>query len=207
LAFSFYYEDNLDMLREQGAEIVRFSPINNATLPAGLDALYLGGGYPELYAKQLSGNGQMLEAVHGFAASGRPVYAECGGMLYLGENLCVDGENYAMSGVLPLSMQMTERLVQFGYTTVEFTEDCLLGRKGTVIRGHSFHYSRIASQGDVDTCYHVHYSLSGKEEQEGFRRGNVLASYIHLHFRANPAVAESFVAAIRRARASQAVTV
>jgi cobyrinic acid a,c-diamide synthase len=205
-AFSFYYEDNLDMLREQGAEIVRFSPINDATLPAGLDALYLGGGYPELHARQLSGNRQMLEAVRAFAASGRPIYAECGGMLYLGESLCVDDESYAMAGVLPLSTQMTERLVQFGYTTVEFTENCLLGGKGTVVRGHSFHYSQIVSQGEAETCYHVQYSMSGKEEQEGFRRGNVLASYIHLHFRANPAVAENFVTAIRRARASQAVT-
>jgi cobyrinic acid a,c-diamide synthase len=205
-AFSFYYEDNLDMLREQGAEIVRFSPINDATLPAGLDALYLGGGYPELHARQLSGNRQMLEAVRAFAASGRPIYAECGGMLYLGESLCVDDESYAMAGVLPLSTQMTERLVQFGYTTVEFTENCLLGGKGTVVRGHSFHYSQIVSQGEAETCYHVQYSMSGKEEQEGFRRGNVLASYIHLHFRANPAAAENFVTAIRRARASQAVT-
>jgi cobyrinic acid a,c-diamide synthase len=206
-AFSFYYEDNLDLLREQGAEIVWFSPLTDASLPSGLDALYLGGGYPELHAKQLSSNRQMLEDVRTFAASGRPVYAECGGMLYLSESLSVDEGSYAMAGVLPLSMQMTNRLVQFGYVTVEFTEDCLLGRKGTVVRGHSFHHSRIASQGDVATNYHVQYSISGKEELEGFRQGNVLASYIHVHFRANPAVAENFVAAIRQARTLQAVTI
>ena len=206
-AFSFYYEDNLDLLREQGAEIVWFSPITDASLPSGLDALYLGGGYPELHAEQLSGNRQMLEEVRTFAASGRPVYAECGGMLYLSESLSVDEDSYAMAGVLPLSMQMTDSLVQFGYVTVEFTEDCLLGRKGTVVRGHSFHHSRIASQGDVATNYHVQYSISGKEELEGFRQGNVLASYIHVHFRANPAVAENFVAAIRQARTLQAVTI
>jgi cobyrinic acid a,c-diamide synthase len=205
-AFSFYYEDNLDLLREQGAEIVRFSPLNDASLPSGLDALYLGGGYPELHAERLSGNRQMLEEVRAFAASGRPVYAECGGMLYLSESLSVDDESYVMAGVLPLSMQMTGKLVQFGYVTVEFIEDCLLGRKGTVVRGHSFHYSRIASQGKVGTSYHVQYSMSGKEEMEGFRHGNVLASYLHLHFRANPAVAENFVAAIRQARTLQAVT-
>jgi cobyrinic acid a,c-diamide synthase len=204
-AFSFYYEDNLDMLREQGAEIIRFSPLNDASLP-GLDALYLGGGYPELHAEQLSSNRGMLEEVRGFAASGKPVYAECGGMMYLSEKLSVDDASYAMVGALPLAMQMTEKLVQFGYVTVEFTEDCLLGRKGTVVRGHSFHYSRIESLGDVETSYHVQYSMSGKEEMEGFRQGNVLASYIHLHFRANPAVAENFVAAIRQARTLQAVT-
>jgi cobyrinic acid a,c-diamide synthase len=144
--------------------------------------------------------------VRTFAASGRPVYAECGGMLYLSKTLSVDEGSYAMAGVLPLSIQMTDRLVQFGYVTVEFTEDCLLGRKGTVVRGHSFHHTRMASQGDVGTSYHVQYSISGNEELEGFRQGNVLASYIHLHFRANPAVAENFVAAIRQARTLQAVT-
>lgn len=205
-AFSFYYEDNLDMLREQGAEIIRFSPLHDASLPADLDALYLGGGYPELHAEQLSGKRQMLEDVRAFVASGRPVYAECGGMLYLSESLSVEDESYAMAGVLPLSMQMTGKLVQFGYVTVEFSEDCLLGRKGTVVRGHSFHYSRLVSQGAVGTSYHVQYSMSGKEEMEGFRLGNVLASYIHLHFRANPAVAENFVAAIRQSRTLQAVT-
>jgi cobyrinic acid a,c-diamide synthase len=205
-AFSFYYEDNMDLLREQGAEIVSFSPLNDPALPPGLDALYLGGGYPELHAKQLSGNQRMLEEIREFAASGRPVYAECGGMLYLSESLSVDEVRYAMAGVLPLSMQMTDRLVQFGYVTVEFTEDCLLGRKGMVVRGHSFHHSRILSQREVATSYHVQYSMSGKEELEGFRQGNVLASYIHLHFRANPAVAEHFVAAIRQARTLQAVT-
>jgi cobyrinic acid a,c-diamide synthase len=205
-AFSFYYEDNLDLLREQGAEIVRFSPMNDASLPPDLDGLYLGGGYPELYVGQLSRNRQMLEEVRGFADSGRPIYAECGGMLYLSESLRVDEKGYALAGVLPLSMQMTDKLVQFGYVTVEFTEDCLLGRKGMVVRGHSFHHSRITSQGDVATNYHVQYSISGKEESEGFQQGNVLASYIHLHFRANPAVAENFVAAIRQARTLHAVT-
>ena len=127
-------------------------------------------------------------------------------MLYLSDSLSLDQNRYPMAGVLPLSMEMTDRLVQFGYVTVEFTEDCLLGRKGTVVRGHSFHHSRIVSQGEVATSYHVQYSMSGKEGMEGFRQANVLASYIHLHFRANPAVAENFVAAIRQARTLQAVT-
>jgi cobyrinic acid a,c-diamide synthase len=206
-AFSFYYEDNLYMLREQGAEIVRFSPLNDTSLPPELDGLYLGGGYPELYAEKLSGNTLMLKEIREFAASGRPVYAECGGMLYLSQSLSVAEKEYAMADVLPLSMEMTNKLVQFGYVTVEFTEDCLLGRKGTVVRGHSFHYSRITSQTDVAKSYLVQYSLSGKEELEGFRQDNILASYIHLHFRANPIIAANFVAAIRQARIMQAVTV
>jgi cobyrinic acid a,c-diamide synthase len=206
-AFSFYYEDNLDLLREQGAEIVRFSPMDDVALSPDLDGLYLGGGYPELYAQQLSGNRQMIEDVRTFAESGRPVYAECGGMLYLAEDLkTADGSNYAMAGVLPLTMQMTEKLVQFGYVSVEFTEDCLLGCAGTVVRGHSFHYSRIISTGEVATNYRVQYSMSGKEEFEGFRYKNVFASYIHLHFRTEAGLAENFVAAIRHARTAQMVT-
>jgi cobyrinic acid a,c-diamide synthase len=206
-AFSFYYEDNLDLLRERGVEIIRFSPLHDAALPHDLDALYFGGGYPELHAERLSGSYQMLKQVRAFAASGRPVYAECGGMIYLARTLSVsNGTAYPMASVLPISMQMTEKLVKFGYVTVELVEDCLLGPKGTVVRGHSFHYSRIAAQEQLETSYRVHYSMSGEEEFEGFRRGSVLASYIHLHFRANPVVAESFVAAIRRAQALQAVT-
>jgi cobyrinic acid a,c-diamide synthase len=205
-AFSFYYEDNLDLLRERGAEILRFSPLSDASLPPGLDALYLGGGYPELHAERLSCNRPMLEDVRTFVASGKPVYAECGGMMYLSERLQVEGQSYAMVGALPLAIEMTDRLVQFGYVTVELTEDCLLGRKGTVVRGHSFHHSRIVSRDELATSYHVQYSMSGKEELEGYRQGSVLAGYIHLHFRANPAVAENFVAAIRRVRSLQAVT-
>jgi cobyrinic acid a,c-diamide synthase len=205
-AFSFYYEDNLDLIREHGAEIVRFSPILDDSLPHGLDALYLGGGYPELHAAQLSRNWQMLHEIRKFAASGRPVYAECGGMLYLSESLNIDGESHEMAGVLPLSIEMTDGLVQFGYVTVAFSDDCLLGPAGTVVRGHSFHYSQLATRGHVGTSYRVQYSISGTEEQEGFRVGNVLGSYIHLHFRANPAVVENFVAAIRHARSMQAVS-
>jgi cobyrinic acid a,c-diamide synthase len=206
-AFSFYYEDNFDLLRNHGAEIVQFSPVNDKCLPHDLDALYLGGGYPELYADQLSRNRPMLEEVNAFAASGKPVYAECGGMLYLSRSLTVvDGTIYPMVGVLPLSMEMTTGLVQFGYVTVEFTEDCLLGYKGAVVRGHSFHYSRVTSREGIETSYQVQYSLSGNEEFEGFHQENVLASYIHLHFQANPAVAEHFVSSVRTVKSSRMVT-
>ena len=200
-AFSFYYEDNLDLLREQGAEIVSFSPITDTALPAGLDALYFGGGYPELYARELSENTAMLEQVRAFVRLGGHVYAECGGLLYLSQQLGTsDGSLYPMLGVVPLAMEMTNKPVDFGYVTVTFTQSCLLGPAGTSIRGHSFHYSRICSSADVATSYQVEFSLSGKQQQEGFTCGHVLASYIHLHFRAHPAVARNFAAALRRAR-------
>jgi cobyrinic acid a,c-diamide synthase len=202
-AFTFYYEDNFDLLRQLGAEIVFFSPLTDAVLPEGLDALYLGGGYPELHALALSGNSSMMRSIREFVDSDRPVYAECGGMMYLGTSLTTgDGAVHAMVGVYPFEVEMTSRLVRFGYVTVEFTRDCMLGPKGTVVRGHSFHYSAISDTSGVEGCYRVRYSLSGKEEFEGFlaERGNVLASYVHLHFRANPAVARHFVAAAREMR-------
>jgi cobyrinic acid a,c-diamide synthase len=206
-AFSFYYEDNLDLLREQGADIIPFSPIEDRTLPAALDALYFGGGYPELYAWQLSANTSMLDQIQAFARSGGHIYAECGGLLYLSQQLsAADGSVYPMLDILPLKMEMTDKLVDFGYVTVTFTQDCLLGPKGDTVRGHSFHYSRICSDCEVATSYQVDFSLSGKRQKEGFVRGNVLASYVHLHFGANPAIARHFVAAIRGARQSAAAT-
>jgi cobyrinic acid a,c-diamide synthase len=206
-AFSFYYQDNLDLLRDQGAEIVPFSPSADRELPAALDALYFGGGYPELYARELSENTPMLDQVRAFVRSGGHVYAECGGLLYLSQQLSTsDGRVYPLAGIVPLAMEMTSKLVDFGYVTITFTKDCLLGPRGTSVRGHSFHYSRICSSSDAATSYQVEFSLSGKQQQEGFTCGPVLASYVHLHFRANPAVAQHFAATLREARRVAAVT-
>lgn len=206
-AFSFYYEDNLDLLRQHGATLVPFSPVLDDSLPDALDALYLAGGYPELYADAISTNTAMLSAIRDFAASGRPVYAECGGMIYLSRQLMTsDAIIYPMVGALPFKIEMTSRLVNFGYVTVKLTKDCLLGRTGAMIRGHSFHYSRIANEPVVETSYHVEYSLSGRTQQEGYGVGNVLASYIHLHFRAEPEIAKSFIAAVVASRSLNLVT-
>jgi cobyrinic acid a,c-diamide synthase len=206
-AFSFYYEDNLDLLREHGATLVPFSPLSDAELPADLDAVYLGGGYPELHAGQLSSNLAMLAAVREFVSSGRPVYAECGGMIFLSEQLTtMDGTRYPLAQVLPFEIEMTSKLVNFGYVTVELTHDCMLGSVGATLRGHSFHYSRIANDQQLDTTYRIAYSLSRREEDEGFRIANVLASYVHLHFRTSPGVAESFVNAAVSSRKQKIVT-
>ena len=206
-AFSFYYEDNLDLLRQNGAELVPFSPLLDPSLPEGIDALYLGGGYPELYAHKLSANGMMRDSIREFVASGRPVYAECGGMIYLSQQLATaDGIVHPMAGVLPLKMEMTAKLVRFGYVSVELVRDCMLGERGVHLRGHSFHYSRIVDEPTLTTSYLVHYSLSGQKEFEGFVSGSVLASYIHLHFRTAPGIAAHLVEAIRKVKARETVT-
>jgi cobyrinic acid a,c-diamide synthase len=196
-AFSFYYEDNLDLLREQGAEMIPFSPVADRELPRDLDAIYFGGGYPELYARELSENVPMLHQIRAFAKSGGHIYAECGGLLYLSRQLSIgDGSVYPLLGLLPLAMEMTNKLVDFGYATITFTQDCFLGPEGTTIRGHSFHYSRICASEDVATSYQVEFSLSRTQRAEGFSSGNVLASYLHLHFGANPTVAHHFASAL-----------
>jgi cobyrinic acid a,c-diamide synthase len=199
-AFCFYYRDNLMLLERAGAKLVEFSPLSDSKLPGQADALYFGGGYPELYAAQLSANTSLANEVRDFAASGRPVYAECGGMMYLGERLrTLDGLSHSMAGLLPLEIEMTDSLVRFGYVEIELLQDCLLGAGGTVLRGHSFHHSRSTNTRDFAPSFRARYTLSGATADEGYANGNVFASYIHLHFRGAPEVAERFVATAEQA--------
>ena len=205
-AFCFYYEDNFDALRDAGAEIVELSPLADATLPEDLDGLYFGGGYPELFAKELTENRAMLAAIKSAGEAGLPIYAECGGLMYLAREIVTkDGAAFAMAGVLPLSVQMTDRLVNFGYTEVAFTSDCLLGQAGGKARGHSFHCSRIVDRGPIECVYRTRNSMTGCEEREGMRVKNVLASYIHLHFLSRPGMADTFVQNVRNARRGEAL--
>jgi cobyrinic acid a,c-diamide synthase len=163
-------------------------------LPENLHALYFGGGYPELYGSTLSGNASLLQDIREFSEANKPVYAECGGLMYLAHRLTtLEGQSYSMAGVLPISVEMTTSLVHFGYADVEFADDCLLGKKGMAVRGHSFHCSRIAAHDPLRRAYRVQYSLSGRKEQEGFVRKRVLGSYIHLHFRSHASLVSSFL--------------
>ena len=143
----------------------------------------------------------MSSAIRAFVESGKPVYAECGGLIYLGRNLTtLDGRSYALAGVLPMDFEMTPRLVHFGYVHVEFAEKCLLGERGTQVRGHSFHCSRMQAISSLPTAYRLKYTLSGREEVEGYQFKKVLASYVHLHFRGNPTLAPSLVKAALQTR-------
>lgn len=202
-AFCFYYEAGLDALRNQGAQIVEFSPLADRHLPPDLDGLYFGGGYPELYAEALSGNTGLVQDVRAVAAAGKPVYGECGGLIFLGNQLtAIDGGKWPMAGLLPLSIEMTSRLVRFGYVDVEFTASGL-APAGTRLRGHSFHCSQIVEEGKVEKQTVVRYSISGERQQEGYRAGNVFGSYIHLHFAADRAFAAGFVELARKSREVQ----
>jgi cobyrinic acid a,c-diamide synthase len=194
-AFHFYYEDNLARLRSLGAELVPFSPIRDA-LPA-VDGLYLGGGYPELFARELSANAPLLEQLRAFAASGRPVYAECGGLMLLGRALhTVSGERFTMAGVLPLETQVRDRLQALGYVEVETQAPSILGAAGLRFRGHQFRYSEATvPEGGIGHVYSLRVRRGGETRPEGYGSGSVLASYVHAHWASNPRVAEGFVSA------------
>jgi len=194
-AFCFYYEDNLDLLKNYGAELVEFSPVTDAVLPTGLDGIYLGGGYPEIYASELAANESMRDAIRQFAQTGAPVYAECGGFMYLTDAI-VDMEEHAhpMAGVFPTRARMQPRLAAIGYVEVEETDDVGWLRARERERGHEFRYSTMDEMPE-----HIarHYQLSSKNgtQPEGFIIGSALGSYVHLHFASCPDFAGRFVAA------------
>ena len=196
-AFHFYYPDNLESMTESGAEWVPFSPLADMRLPADLDGLYFGGGYPEVYADRLAANAEMLADVRSFAASGRAIYAECGGLMYLGRALTdIDGVRYPLAGVLPIETAMLEKLRVLGYTEVAWAADSLWGRAGEVARGHEFHYSRITADFSPAEGWRPAYSLGGRRASsgcEGFVKGRLQAGYVHLHWASRPEAIDHFL--------------
>ncbi|MCL2790820.1 MAG: cobyrinate a,c-diamide synthase [Desulfobulbus sp.] len=196
-AFCFYYEDNLDLLCAAGVELIPFSPLADDCLPPGLDGLYLGGGYPELHARRLSDNHAMREQVRGFAESGRPVYGECGGFMYLCRSITdLNGETFPMAGVYPFATRMQTRLRSLGYRRPQVVRDCLLAPAGTVLYGHEFHYSTTDTNGEAVPAA---YALDADRPEGFMAHGATLASYVHLHWGRTPAAAARFAAACRQA--------
>jgi cobyrinic acid a,c-diamide synthase len=198
-AFQFYYPDNLQALEHAGARLVFWSPMADQVLPEA-DGLYIGGGYPELYGRELAANAPGREAVRTFARSGRPVYAECGGLMYLAESLTdQDGQVWPMAGVLPAPVVMERSRFVIGYREVTLSSAGPLGPAGTRARGHEFHCSRLGDvPASVPRLYAVTDGRGGTPRAEGFAVGGALLSYIHLHFGSNPALAANFVVACRR---------
>jgi cobyrinic acid a,c-diamide synthase len=210
-AFHFYYEDNLELLSAVGFQLVRFSPLHDRSLPPDLDALYLGGGYPEEHAEALANNPSLLTQLRAFAQSGRAVYAECGGLMALCQAIETRaGQRHTLAGVLPATVRMLPRFKALGY--VEATTTCPgpWGPAGTVVRGHEFHYSELLEAPSPDQGWQQSYELchrrTTKTQYEGYLRDGVLASYVHLHFAAQPEVAHQFLAFCRsRAEADRSV--
>lgn len=197
-AFHFYYKDLFDELELSGCTLTFFSPIADSRLPEGLDALYIGGGYPEAHAAALAANREMLSDIREFASSGRAVYAECGGLMYLCRDLeTQEGIIYPMVGVIPASTRMLDRLKSLAYVDVTLNADSLWGVRGATLRGHEFHYSELTADPTENTEWTTVYTLKRRrcdnDTQEGFQNGRVLASYTHLHLAARPEMLKYFM--------------
>jgi cobyrinic acid a,c-diamide synthase len=195
-AFCFYYPDNLEILERAGAECVFFSPMDDTRLPENLSGLYLGGGYPELFAEKLAANTDMRDAIRKASETGMPIYAECGGFMYLCREIRdFDGKTFPMTGCFDFTATMLQKLRSLGYREVTLSDDTVIGPKGAVIKGHEFHYSKIDEETDTPTAYGVTPRAGGHETREGYRVNNTLGSYIHLHFGSRKDVGRDFVAA------------
>ncbi len=201
-AFCFIYEDNLRLLEETGGEMVFFSPLTDSQLPAGIQGIYLPGGYPELHGKRLSENKTMLESIRQAVDNGIPVYAECGGFIYLTQG--IDGSEQEggtdFTGIFPVRCTMLPRRKALGYRQIELTEDGITGSRGDTARGHEFHYSEISPMpADIRRDYTV--TRQGVTlGSEGYRVRNCLASYIHLHFGSNRRFPRNFINACREVK-------
>ncbi len=201
-AFCFVYESNLMLLAQAGADLIEFSPLADNSLPADISGLYLPGGYPEAHAARLASNSAMKQSVRDAIEDGMPVYAECGGFIYLTTGVAgtagdIDPKQQLV-GIFPVATTMLEQKKALGYREIMLREDSLLGEKGTTARGHEFHYSQMSEMpADIRRIYQVSKGQSDLGT-EGYRYKNCLASYIHLHFGSNPAIATAFVENCRR---------
>jgi cobyrinic acid a,c-diamide synthase len=189
-AFHFYYQANLDYLIDAGAELVEFSPLRDSALPTDLDVMFLGGGFPEVFAEQLSQNSSMRAEIRSAIGHGLACYAECGGLMLLAEELItLDRKIYPMAGVIPGAVQMTEALKHFGYCVCSAAER----KADTPFRGHEFHHSLWAGEPEYANLWTVRRKRTGRIRREGFSRENLHASYVHLHFRTSSAVLRPFL--------------
>jgi cobyrinic acid a,c-diamide synthase len=194
-AFNFYYQDALDLLVAWGAELVYFSPLADSSLPQNIQGVYLGGGFPEMFLELLARNHSMAESIRRAYKMNMPIYAECGGLMYLSEGI-IDfaGRFYPMVGLIPGKALMQKKLAVLGYMTAEVINDNILAKKGDVLRGHQFHWSILTDvSGEVNCAYKLFSEGNPDSQKEGIITGNLLASYLHLHFAAHPQLARNFV--------------
>ncbi len=182
-AFQFYYPENFEELEKLGARLLEISALKERELPE-IDALYIGGGFPETNAIALARNASFRRSLRKAIEKGLPVYAECGGLMYLGRALLLGKKKYSMTGVFPLSFCLEKRPQAHGYTVVEVTGDNAFYKKGTILRGHEFHYSRAVQAGEkegVDFTFRMQRGQGIADKKDGICYKNVLATYTHLH--------------------------
>lgn len=197
-AFNFYYQDNLDILESLGARLVKFSPLKDDKLPEGAQGVYIGGGFPELFAARLSENRDLLTQIRQKAEDGMPVYAECGGLMYLARNI-VDfkRKKWPMAGIFKGSVNMGRRLRGLGYVNIETVKDNILSKSGRKLRGHVFHWSYLDDL-EYGTVFAYKVEKNKSFFCDGLIKGNVLASYAHLHFASDVSLAKNFISSCRK---------
>lgn len=197
-AFTFQYADNIELLEMLGARVAPWSPLADRRLPDGIGALVLGGGYPELFAPALADNHAALEAVRAFAQRGRPVYAECGGLMYLARGIAAEGaapgRGRRLAGVVPVWARMRPR-ARVAYVRAQTLHDTVLAPRGTTVRGHEFHMSSLVpAPSAAEAAYRVADASGGPPRLDGWSRVGVLASYVHVNFLSDPRMAARLVA-------------
>jgi cobyrinic acid a,c-diamide synthase len=199
-AFNFYYRDNIELLEASGAQIVPFSPIHDSSLPSNLDGILLGGGFPEAYAKQLEANQAMRTSVKKAVEDEMPVYAECGGLMYLVESAQdLEACTHRMIGILGGKAVMTGKLESLNYSIAQVIRKNLLTDVGFTLRGHEFHYSKIEDVPiDSKFAYEMKVGKGISGHFDGWLQHNLLASYLHIHFAYDSHIAENFVDACLR---------
>ncbi|WP_279008141.1 cobyrinate a,c-diamide synthase [Synergistes jonesii] len=192
-AFSFYYPESVSALEAAGAEIINFSPLNDEKIP-DCGGLIFGGGFPEVFAARLAANGPMKESVVAAASSGMPIYAECGGFMYLTREITdLDGVPHKMAGVIPMRCRMNDSLRTVGYVTAKALFDNVVAAAGERLRGHEFHFSSAEEEGEIPHAFEFTKNRGGETYSTGYAKGNVLGSYLHLHFAGFPKAALRFV--------------
>jgi len=196
--FSFYYQDNIDILSNY-AEIVYIDSLRNKILPE-VDALYIGGGFPEVFAEELERNRRLREEIYEFCEEGGIVYAECGGLMYMGEKIVIDRDEYDMVGFLPIKTEMHKRFQAQGYCIYKAEKSCPIARKNETVVGHEFHYSKAIPLKRVEYAFRVKrgYGIDGK--YDGILKKNVLANYIHVHFLSNKNIVRRFVSYVKKCK-------
>ncbi len=198
-AFSFYYPDNLEALEQSGASLVPISPLTAHTLPPNLDALYVGGGFPETHGAALAANHEFLAALRTAARNDLPIYAECGGLMLLSQAILWQGKRYPMSGVFSFDVEVSPTPQGHGYVELLVDQPNPFFPQGVSIRGHEFHYSKIvAAETPLRSACAVRRGFGCGQGRDGLIQGNVWASYTHVHARGTPEWAQGLLAAAGR---------